>query len=123
MSQLALFDSSETLLVNDERGRIVYTPRFVDTVTADTWFSELRRDVEWRAVTRPMYDRQVEVPRLISSFRLDPPPGAIPAAIVDAARLVIDRLEVPFNSVGLNLYRDGRDSVAPHNDHLNEIRK
>jgi alkylated DNA repair dioxygenase AlkB len=22
----------------------------------------------------------------------------------------------------LNLYRDGRDSVAPHNDHLNEIR-
>ncbi len=27
----------------------------------------------------------------------------------------------PFNSVGLNLYRDGRDSVAPHNDHLYEI--
>jgi alkylated DNA repair dioxygenase AlkB len=34
----------------------------------------------------------------------------------------VDRLSVPFNSVGLNLYRDGRDSVAPHNDHLNEIR-
>ena len=32
-------------------------------------------------------------------------------------------LDVPFNSVGLNLYRDGRDSVAPHNDHLDEIRK
>ena len=30
---------------------------------------------------------------------------------------------MPFNSVGLNLYRDGRDSVAPHNDHLNEICK
>ena len=30
---------------------------------------------------------------------------------------------VPFNSVGLNLYRDGRDSVAPHNDHLNELQK
>jgi alkylated DNA repair dioxygenase AlkB len=30
---------------------------------------------------------------------------------------------VPFNSVGLNFYRDGRDSVAPHNDHLNELRK
>jgi alkylated DNA repair dioxygenase AlkB len=23
--------------------------------------------------------------------------------------------------VGLNFYRDGRDSVAPHNDHLDEI--
>ena len=30
---------------------------------------------------------------------------------------------MPFNTVGLNLYRDGRDSVAPHNDHLNELRK
>jgi alkylated DNA repair dioxygenase AlkB len=30
---------------------------------------------------------------------------------------------VPFNSVGLNLYRDGRDSVAPHNDHLHDIRE
>src|SRR5207253_2290560 len=30
---------------------------------------------------------------------------------------------VPFNAVGLNLYRDGRDSVAPHNDHLNELRE
>src|SRR4029079_2637878 len=36
---------------------------------------------------------------------------------------VVDRLGVPFTSVGLNFYRDGRDSVAPHNDHLNELRK
>ena len=34
-----------------------------------------------------------------------------------------ENLDVPFNSVGLNRYRDGRDSVAPHNDHLYEIRK
>ena len=68
-----------------------------------------------------MYDREVDVPRLISSFRLDPP-GSAPPAILDAARRLVDRLDVPFNSVGLNLYRDGRDSVAPHNDHLNEIR-
>ena len=69
-----------------------------------------------------MYDREVDVPRLVGHFRLDPPPPSAPAAIVDAARLVVDRLDVPFNSVGLNLYRDGRDSVAPHNDHLNELR-
>jgi alkylated DNA repair dioxygenase AlkB len=29
---------------------------------------------------------------------------------------------MPFTSIGLNLYRDGRDSVSPHNDHLNELR-
>ena len=70
-----------------------------------------------------MYDREVDVPRLIGHFRLDPPPASTPRAIMEASRLVAERLDVPFNTVGLNLYRDGRDSVAPHNDHLNELRK
>ena len=70
-----------------------------------------------------MYEREVDVPRLIAHFRLGPSPVGIPAAILDAARFVTDRVGAPFNSVGLNLYRDGRDSVAPHNDHLSEIRR
>jgi alkylated DNA repair dioxygenase AlkB len=123
MAQLALFTSGETLLADDERGRIVYTPGFVDGGTADAWFAELRRDVKWRAERRVMYDREVDVPRLVGHFRLDSAPSSTPGAILDAARRVIGSLGVPFNSVGLNLYRDGRDSVAPHNDHLNEIRK
>jgi alkylated DNA repair dioxygenase AlkB len=51
------------------------------------------------------------------------PNHVVPDSIGDAASRVIERLDVPFNSVGLNLYRDGRDSVAPHNDHLDEIQK
>jgi len=35
--------------------------------------------------------------------------------------MVIATTGAPFNSVGLNFYRDGRDSVAAHNDHLDEI--
>ena len=123
MAQLTLFDSSDHVLVDDERGRVAYTSRFVDSATAEVWFAELRNGVSWRCERRMMYDREVDVPRLIGHFRLDPPPPSTPAAIVDAARRVVDRLDVPFNSVGLNLYRDGRDSVAPHNDHLNELRK
>ena len=48
MPQLTLFDTSEVLLADDDRGRIVYTPRLVDAATADAWFAELRRDVKWR---------------------------------------------------------------------------
>ncbi len=70
-----------------------------------------------------MYEREVDVPRLIGHFRLDSPSAELPAAIADAWRHVSDTLGAPFNSVGLNLYRDGRDSVAPHNDHLDEIRE
>jgi alkylated DNA repair dioxygenase AlkB len=122
MTQLALFDRANRLLADDERGRITYTPSFVDDETADAWFVELRNGVPWRAERRMIYDREVDVPRLTAGYRLDPATAGVPAAIVDASRRVIDSLDVAFNSVGLNLYRDGRDSVAPHNDHLNEIR-
>jgi alkylated DNA repair dioxygenase AlkB len=123
MSQLTLFDSAEAVLADDERGRITYTPRFVDAGTAEEWFAELRTGVSWRSERRTMYDREVDVPRLMGHYRLDPAPASTPRAILDAADRVTKSLEVPFNNVGLNFYRDGRDSVAPHNDHLYEIRQ
>jgi alkylated DNA repair dioxygenase AlkB len=123
MSQLVLFDSSDRQLADDERGRITYSPRLADASTAKAWFEELRAAVKWRGERRMMYDREVDVPRLMGHFRLDPPSPSTPRSILEAARQVIDRLDVPFNSVGLNLYRDGRDSVAPHNDHLDELRE
>src|SRR5437762_8713132 len=115
MPQLTLFDERETVLTDDERGRIAYAPAFVDAATASDWFAELRSAVNWRAERRMMYEREVDIPRLIGHYQLDPAPATMPAAILDAARRVTDHLNVPFNSVGLNLYRDGRDSVAPHN--------
>ena len=123
MAQLILFESTDTVLVDDERGRVSYTARFVDATTAAAWFAELRTAVSWRSERRMMYEREVDVPRLMASFRLDEPQNALPDSVRDAAQLVIERLNVPFNSAGLNLYRDGRDSVAPHNDHLDEIQK
>ena len=121
MAQLTLFDSGERLLVDDERGRITYLPGLVDVATAASWFTELRGGVDWRSERRMMYDREVDVPRLMGSYRLDPPPPSTPSVICQAAAIVVEQLQVPFNSVGLNLYRNGSDSVAPHNDHLNEL--
>ena len=88
MSQLVLFSSNEWILADDERGRITYQSAFVDPATADAWFAELRHAVDWRSERRQMYDRQVDVPRLTGHYRLDPPPKAIPAALLDAAARV-----------------------------------
>jgi len=121
MPQLPLFESADSVLVDDASGRIAYTPRFLSASQAARWFRELLDGVTWTAQRRQMYDREVDVPRLTASFRLDEDAAAPPPAILEAARRVIDRTAVAFNSVGLNLYRDGRDSVAPHNDHLYEI--
>lgn len=119
MPQLSLFEPAPGALVDDALGRVDYVPGLVPRARADAWFAELRAGVRWRAERRRMYDRDVDVPRLTGHFRLDEP--AVPAAIREAAARVLRHTRVPFNSVGLNLYRDGRDSVAPHNDHLDEI--
>ena len=122
MSQLPLFaEASETVLVDDARGRIVYTRDFVPEEVARAWFDEVRGGVAWEAQRRQMYDREVDVPRLVGHFRLIPETPQLPEAIRAAARRVVAATGVAFTSVGLNFYRDGRDSVAPHNDHLDEI--
>jgi alkylated DNA repair dioxygenase AlkB len=87
--------------------------------TADAWFSAIRDGVAWKSERRRMYDRDVDVPRLVAGYRLDD--EGLPPVLTDAATRASQVSGTPFNSVGLNYYRDGRDSVAPHNDHLYEI--
>ena len=120
MPQLSLFESAAGILVDDATGRIEYVPGFVSPKVAAGWFAELRQAVDWEAKRRFMYDREVDVPRLTAHFALPPEPES-PRAIAELAERVTASVRAPFNAVGLNLYRDGRDSVAPHNDHLYEI--
>jgi alkylated DNA repair dioxygenase AlkB len=91
----------------------------VDPQTAAAWFDALREGVAWQSERRRMYDRDVDVPRLVARYRLDDPD--VPAPLADAAARTSQATGTRFNSAGLNFYRDGRDSVAPHNDHLYEI--
>lgn len=103
-------------LVDDETGRIVYRSAFFDEAQTQAWFEQLRDMVEWRLERRPMYDRVVDVPRMVGSYALDDP--ALPEPI-RAMRSPVERFcDVAFTSAGLNFYRDGNDSVAPHGDHV-----
>ena len=103
-------------LVDDDTGHIVYKPALLDEQLAREWFDELRKTVEWRAERRPMYDRVVDVPRLVASYALDD--DAVPDPIKKMRPAVEHFCGVVFTSAGLNFYRDGNDSVAPHGDHL-----
>lgn len=85
---------------------------------ADALFEELLTGVPWHAERRQMYERVVDVPRLLSFYREDQP---LPHAALVAARDALDEhygaeLGEPFRTAGLCLYRDGRDSVAWHGD-------
>ncbi|HMB42935.1 MAG TPA: alpha-ketoglutarate-dependent dioxygenase AlkB [Luteimonas sp.] len=120
MSQVDLFAAAPHVLAEDGEGGIRYWPRFVGTAQAERWFAALRDEVEWTHYSRPMYDRVVDVPRLVSSLPLD---GSkpLPVALQQAALAVSEGLGVAFTHVGMNHYRDGRDSVAPHNDKLKSL--
>ena len=66
-----------------------------------------------------MYDRIVAVPRLLAAYRTcDLPPSLPLPKILQRLQSVVP---APYNAVGLNLYRDGRDSVAMHHDKLHTI--
>lgn len=119
MSQTGLFAAEPLVIVDDEHGRFAYEPGLVAPDKADEWFASLLADVPWEAQRRAMYGRQVDVPRLVQHYALDD--IDLPPMLGEAGRVVVAHTGVPFTSVGLNLYRDGRDSVAPHNDHIEEL--
>jgi alkylated DNA repair dioxygenase AlkB len=93
-------------------------PRWISG--ADTLFERLHANVPWHAERRPMYDRVVDVPRLLSFYDEDEP---LPdPALVEAKRALDAHYEGErgerFVTAGLALYRDGRDSVAWHGDRI-----
>ena len=114
-SSQELFAGAMTL-VDDAQGGIRYWPAFVDAALARKWFATLHAYAAWRHLQRPMYDRVVDVPRLLASYSVDAFPPELP--LRDMLARVNVRVPAPYNGVGMNLYRDGNDSVAMHSDKL-----
>jgi alkylated DNA repair dioxygenase AlkB len=87
---------------------------------ADALFLKLLESVPWRAERRQMYERVVDVPRLVCFYNED---ATLPDPALDAAKAMLDKhyggeLGEPFRTAGLCLYRDGKDSVAWHGDRI-----
>ena len=119
MNQCALFGCGEQTLLNDATGVITYLPEFITPDRAQSWFEELSMQIAWQAGRRMMYDREVDIPRLQAHFRVADAP--LLPALSDALDMVRKHVKAPFDSVGLNLYRDQHDSVAPHNDRTDDL--
>jgi alkylated DNA repair dioxygenase AlkB len=86
---------------------------------ADSLVDELLQTVPWRAERRQMYDRVLDVPRLVSFHDLTVDDAPHPRLARLRRRLndiYAGELGEPFTTVGLCWYRDGTDSVAWHGD-------
>jgi alkylated DNA repair dioxygenase AlkB len=85
---------------------------------ADLLFERLVGHVPWYAERRQMYDRIVDVPRLVCFYREQ---VQLPDPVLDQARDDLTdhygpELGEPFLTAGMCYYRDGHDSVAWHGD-------
>lgn len=85
----------------------------------DGLLEALLATVPWRSERRQMYDRVVDVPRLVSFYDLaveEPPHPQLARIRRRLNDIYGGELGEPFTTVGLCWYRDGSDSVAWHGD-------
>jgi alkylated DNA repair dioxygenase AlkB len=83
---------------------------------SDALFETLVEDLRWRQGKRWMYEREVDDPRLTTSLD-EERMGGLPV-FADITAFLSRRYGGTFPSCWLNLYRDGRDSVAWHGDRV-----
>jgi alkylated DNA repair dioxygenase AlkB len=84
----------------------------------DDVLAALVAEVPWRAERRQMYDRVVDVPRLVHTYAVG---ETLPHPVLTEAREALSghylpELGEPFVTAGCCYYRDGHDSVAWHGD-------
>jgi alkylated DNA repair dioxygenase AlkB len=122
--QESLFDEEPTGSLSFERMRRLPLDETSWLDVAESWlpdhaelFDRLRRTAPWQQRERWMYERKVLEPRLVAAWGADEL-DRLPGRLAEIRAAVSDRYRVEFDSVLVNLYRDGSDGVAWHGDTL-----
>lgn len=142
MSQIEIFGNSTpaesninskeglTILNN---GEYIFYPNFFSKSESDQLFKALRENIVWKQESMNMYGKQISFPRLtawygnndkpysFSGITLQPLPWS--NEILTIKSKIEPKAQVQFNSVLLNLYRDGKDSISWHTDAEPELGK
>tara|TARA_R110000744_G_scaffold2614_2_gene10404 strand:- start:6087 stop:6701 length:615 start_codon:yes stop_codon:yes gene_type:complete len=117
--------------VKIQNGEYIYIPNFYDTVTADKYLNRLISDIKWKQESMKMYGKEIPFPRLtawygdqdkpysFSGITLQPHPWS--PGLSKIKNDIEPKANVVFNSVLLNRYRDGSDSISWHTDAEKEL--
>jgi alkylated DNA repair dioxygenase AlkB len=82
-------------------------------------FHELVTGIAWQGQRRTMYEREVEVPRLMAAA---PESGPVAELLRSLAATLSERYRCGLERVSMAHYRDGRDSVAFHGDKVGRLK-
>ncbi len=83
---------------------------------SDTIFSQLADVLPWRQREVVMWDKLIPEPRLTWWWEGTEASTVPLPVLLDIRHALTEHYQRPFDSIGFNLYRDGRDSVAWHGD-------
>jgi alkylated DNA repair dioxygenase AlkB len=100
----------------DEESWVDHAPGWVSG--SDMLFEEILAERRWEQRTRTLYEKTVQEPRLTAPWSADSGEPLRPPILEDILKLLSERYDREFDSVGFNLYRDGSDSVAWHGDRI-----
>jgi len=101
-----------------------YVPGCFDLSSARTILDALLAEIAWERRDLTIYGRVVAMPRLIAMYGpvgyrysgIEHPPRPMPPRVAAIRDRIEEVTRTRFNSVLVNLYRDGRDSVSWHRD-------
>ena len=105
---------------------LVYIPKFISSKTAEKFCNIFERSIIWNTESYKMFGKVINAPRLIAlygdngiSYKYS---GVNHVALlwtkelIDIKRLIESEINYKFNSVLLNFYRSGCDSMGWHSD-------
>lgn len=135
MTQLNMFSdaSNESELFQITNGEYIYIPNFFTKGDSDAYFNVLLEEINWKQESMHIYGKTLAFPRLtawygdndkpysFSGITLNPE-SWIPSLLEIKQQIEIKAL-VTFNSVLLNRYRNGNDSISWHTDAEKELGK
>ena len=112
---------------------IEYFPEFFSREKSLNFLPQLLDTIKWKQNAIKMYGKENPVPRLeawygdqgksyaYSGIRMEPTPWT--DELREIKRSIEAEVEISFNSVLINYYRDGQDRVAWHSDDEKELGK
>lgn len=114
-----------------ENGEYIFYPSFFSKSESDILLKGLRNNIVWKQESMNMYGKKIDFPRLtawygnndkpysFSGITLQPLPWT--SEILTIKNKIEPIAKTVFNSVLLNLYRDGNDSISWHTDAEKEL--
>lgn len=116
-----------------ENGEYIFFPNYFNKEESDLFLYKLINNIDWKQESMNMYGKQLNFPRLtawygdndkpysFSGIKLSPQPWN--EELLEIKTKIEPKALVKFNSVLLNRYRNGNDSISWHTDAEKELGK